>query len=88
MDVVFWALGKVVIDDVFDMGDIEAASNDVGSDEDSAFFFAEVVDDASALILFKVAVDGFGVKVLFIEFKSELVCAAFCFNEYEDGALA
>ena len=55
MDVGLGALRNVVVDDVRDIGDIEPARRDVGSDEDIGLTAAEAAHDAIALRLGEIA---------------------------------
>ena len=59
MNVAFRVLGQVVVEDVGDTADIEAASGDVGSDQDVDGLFTELADDGVALSLRQVTVDAF-----------------------------
>ena len=60
VDVGFRDVRQVVIDDVADAVDVDAAGGDVGGDQDAQLAVAEVGERALALVLRLVAVDGLG----------------------------
>jgi hypothetical protein len=60
VDVALLVEGHVVVEDVGDAGDVEAAGGDVGGDEHFEAAFLEGADGVLALVLFDVAVEGFG----------------------------
>ncbi len=57
MDVVVAELGNVVIDDVRDAGDVDAAADDVGGDQQFDFSLAESRHHPIADILSQIAMD-------------------------------
>ena len=61
VDVGVGVLGERVVDDVGEVGDVDASCGDVGGDEDVDFLFFEVVEGSFSLGLREIAMDGFGV---------------------------
>jgi hypothetical protein len=57
VDVLLRVIGRVVLDDPVDVGDVEAAGRDVGAEEDAALGLAEVEKGHGALRLLLLAVD-------------------------------
>ncbi len=60
VDVIFRALRQVVIDDVLDMRNVETTRCDVGGNQDAELLVAERLNNAFALALVQVAMDGVG----------------------------
>ena len=61
VDEVVRGIGHVVVDDVRDVGDVDAAGGDVGGDQDAVLAVGEALEGGGALGLRAVAVDGVGV---------------------------
>ena len=85
VDVVFGVGGEVVIDDVRDAVDVDAAGGDVGGDEDAEGAAAEVVEGLEALILGAVGVEGAAGDVEGVEAAGDAVGAVFGAGEDEDA---
>ena len=60
VDVVLVLVGKVVVDDVGDAGDIDSTGGDIGADKNAELALLELIEGALALVLSSVAVDRFG----------------------------
>ena len=84
VDVAFRVLRKVVVEDVGNAADVEAAGGDVGSDKDVDGLFTELADDRIALGLGQVAVDAFSRVTALLEGFRHFVDAAFGADE-DDG---
>lgn len=67
MDVVFRVVGHVVVDDEGDVVDVNAAGNDVGSDQDVDFPVFEIEHDVFALFLLQVGVHGCHIQALALQ---------------------
>ncbi len=68
MDVVVIGGGKVIVDDMGDIVDVEASCRDVGRDQHLYLIVLETFEGALALALRFVAVDGFGFESAAQEF--------------------
>ncbi len=73
VDVALLVEGHVVVEDVCDAGDVEAASGDVGGDEHFEFSVFESADDVLPLSLFDVAVEGAGLTAASDEDFAEFI---------------
>ncbi len=62
VDVLLGHVGQVVVDDVRDIVDVDAARGDFGGDENTRLALLEAVERTGALALALVAVDGVGVE--------------------------
>ncbi len=99
VDVDFGVFGDVVVDDVGDLVDVDAAGGEVGGDEDVDFAGFEAAHDAFAFVLHEVAVDGGGGDAVAFEAFGDFIDGAFgaaeddgeggffCAHEQFDGAL-
>ena len=76
VDVGFGVFGDVVVDDVGDFVDVDAAGGEVGGDEDVDFAGFEAAHDAFAFVLHEVAVDGGGGDAIVSEAGGDFVDAA------------
>ena len=88
VDVVFWHLRHVVIDDMRDMWNVEAARRDIGCHQNAVFLVTEILDDAVAPSLLQIAVDSIGMMLVFVQFGGQFFGAKFGFDEDDDGAFA
>ncbi len=85
VDVGIGFVREIVVKDVRDVVDIDAARCDIGSDENSATTAFEGVKCALALELGFVAVDGFCLEAFLVELLGKTIGAAFGACE-DDGA--
>ena len=85
VDVVFVGHGEVIIDDVGDAGDIDAAGGDIGSDEDADFAGFEGFEGAEAMILGFIGMEGGDFEARGFEFAGDAIGAVFGSGEDEDG---
>ena len=58
MDVILRVVGDVVVDDQRYVGDVDAAGDDVGGDEDGYLAVAKIKHDLVALVLLEIGVHG------------------------------
>ena len=58
MDIILRTLRQVEIDDVFDMRNVEATRRDIGRHQNPVFLVAKLLDNAIALALRQIAVNG------------------------------
>lgn len=84
MDVVFVGGGHVVIDNVGDVVDVETAGSDVGGEEDFDSILFETVEDALALALGFVAMDGAGFESSIEKFPAKFFDTVFGAAENEN----
>ena len=85
VDVVLVGHGEVIIDDVGDAGDIDAAGGDIGSDEDADFAGFEGFEGAEAMILGFIGMEGGDFEARGFEFAGDAIGAVFGSGEDEDG---
>ena len=88
MDVALGDVGQLIVDDVAHAGDVDAASGDVGSDEDAGTPVSELREGALAGALGLVAVDGLGREARFFELLGEAVGAPLRAHEDEHAVHA
>ena len=87
MDEVVGAVGQVVVDDVRDVRDVDAAGGDVGRDQDAALAGGERLERGSALRLRAVAVDDVHVVAELLQLFGDAVGAVLGAGEDEVCAL-
>ena len=87
VDEVVAGIGQVVVDDVRDVGDVDAASGDVGGDQDAVLAVGEALESGGALGLAAVAMDGVGVVAELLELLRDTVGAMLGAREDEEGSL-
>ena len=63
MDVVFGVVGDVVVDDERYVGDVNAAGDDVGGDQDGYLAVTKIEHDLVALVLLEIGVHGMGIDL-------------------------
>ncbi len=85
VDVILRVHGKVVIDDVRDAVDIDAAGGDVGSHEDPDLAGFEFLQGAEALVLRAIRMEGGGADLAALEPAGDPVGAVLGAGEYEHG---
>lgn len=85
VDVVLGGFGEVVVDDVGDAVDVDAAGGDVGGDEHPNGAAFEVGKGAKALVLGAVGVKGGGFDAVAVEVAGDAVGPVLHFGEDEDG---
>ena len=89
VDVVLRVHGHVEVDDVVNVGDVDAAGENVGGNEDAHAAVLEVLKGAAALALAAVAVDGLGAEALTVQALGQDLGARLGAGEDDDavGAL-
>ncbi len=87
MDKVVRGIGHVVVYDVRDVLDVDAAGGDVGGDEDAVLAGREAFEGGGPLRLRAIAVDGVGVVTEALELFGDAVGAVLGAREDEKGAL-
>ena len=87
MNEVIRGIGQVVVDDVRDVGDVDAAGGDVGCDQDAVLAGREALEGGGALGLRAIAVDGIGIVAEALELFGDAIGAVLGPREDEKGAL-
>ena len=85
VDVVFFVVGHVVVDDELYVVDVNAASYDVCGHENIDLTGLEAVHDVVALFLQQVAVHGFGIVAFALEGDGDILSVDFLADEDNDA---
>jgi len=86
VDEVLGSIGHVVVDDVRDVLDVDAAGGDVGRDQYAMLAGREALEGGGALRLGTVAVDSVGIVAELLQLLGDTVCAVLRAGEDEEGA--
>ncbi len=87
VNIVFRYLGKVIIDDMFNMWNIKATCNHIRCDKNAELFRAIVTYNALTFTLFQVTVNCFCAMPVGTQLLRKLICTVFCFYENNDRAV-
>ena len=85
MDIGFWDIWQLKIDNMRQFVNVDSSCCDVGGDEDTSGLCFKVFEGCLSGILCLVSMDGLSIDSHFHEFFDDFVCTMFCPSEDEDS---
>lgn len=85
VDIRFWDIWKLKIDDMSEFIDVDSSCCDVGGDEDTSGLCFEVFESCLTGILCLVSMNSLSINSHFHEFFDDFVSAMFCPSEDKDS---